>query len=152
MIHQRSSYAHIVVKRNHLGQDGGIAGLSYISTGTCNEPQRIIIEATADIGVAFLGQRLVLMVRTAVLELGGSDINDTLSCTVRNQMYETEQILTGITETHTTADSGFVIGSGTGHVESNHTLILVPGVDHTVDFLVSGIYRVACQQLFPVSL
>ena len=58
MIHQRSSYAHIVVKRNHLGQDGGIAGLSYISTGTCNEPQRIIIEATADIGVAFLGQRL----------------------------------------------------------------------------------------------
>ena len=69
---------------------------------------------------------------------------------VRNQMYETEQILTGITETHTTADSGFVIGSGTGHVESNHTLILVPGVDHTVDFLVSGIYRVACQQLFPV--
>ena len=85
------------------------------------------------------------MVSTAVLELGGSDINDTLSCTVRNQMYETEQILTGITETHTTADSGFVIGSGTGHVESNHTLILVPGVDHTVDFLVSGIYRVACQ-------
>ena len=70
MIHQRSSYAHIVVKRNHLGQDGGIAGLSYISTGTCNEPQRIIIEATADIGVAFLGQRLVLMVSTAVLELG----------------------------------------------------------------------------------
>ena len=142
MIHQRSSHTHIVVKRNHLGQDGGITGLSYVSAGTCNEPQRIIVETTADIGVAFLGQRLVLMVSTAVLELSGSNINDTLSCTIRDQMYETEQILTGITEAHTTADSGLIIRSGTGHVEGYHALILVPGVDHTVYFFVGRIYRV----------
>ena len=142
MIHQRSNYAHIVVKRNHLGQDGGITGLSYVSTGTCNEPQRIIVEAAANIGVALLGQRLVLMVSAAVLELGGSDIDDTLSCTIRDQMYEAEQILAGITEAHATTDSRLIIRSGTGHVEGYHALILVPGVDHTVYFFVSRIYRV----------
>ena len=136
MIHQRSSYAHIVVKRNHLGQDGGITGLSYVSTGTCNEPQRIIVEAAANIGVALLGQRLVLMVSAAVLELGGSDIDDTLSCTIRDQMNETEQILAGITESHAAAGTGFIIGSGTGHVEGNHTLILVPDVDHASQFFI----------------
>ena len=72
------------------------------------------------------------MVSTAVLELGGSDINDTLSCTVRNQMYETEQILTGITESHATADTGLKVRCGTAHVKGNHTLILVPDVYHTV--------------------
>ena len=142
MIHQRSSYAHIVVERNHLGQDGGITGLSYVSTGTCNEPQRIIIEATADIGVTLLGQRLVLMVSAAVLELSGSNIDDTFSCSIRDQMYEAEQILAGITEAHTTADSGLVIRSGTGHVKGYHTLILIPGVDHTVYFFIGRSYCV----------
>ena len=32
-------------------------------------------------------------------------------------MYETEQILTGITESHSTSDAGFVIGSGTAHIK-----------------------------------
>ena len=125
----------------------GITGLSYVSTGTCNEPQRIIVEAAADIGVAFLGQRLILMVSTAVLELGGSDINDTLSCTVRDQMYETEQILAGITEAHTTADSGLVIRSGTGHVKGYHTLVLVPDICHTVYVRILALYMIAGEKI-----
>jgi len=58
-------------------------------------------------------------------------------------MYETEQILTGITETHTTADSGFVIGSGTGHVsayvrETGDTSILTQMVPFDNDMSVAA--------------
>ena len=48
-------------------------------------------------------------------------------------MEEAEQILTGITEAHAAADTGFIVGSGTGHVEGNHALVLVPDIDHAVD-------------------
>ena len=37
-------------------------------------------------------------------------------------------------------DSGFIIGSGTGHVERNHALVLVPDIDHAVEFLVRALY------------
>ena len=47
-------------------------------------------------------------------------------------MYETKKILAGITESHATADAGLKIGSGTAHIEGNHTLILMPDVNHTV--------------------
>ena len=60
---------------------------------------------------------------------------------VRDQMDETEQVLTGITEAHAAADSGFIIGSGTGHVEGNHALVLVPDIDHAVEFLVRSYVR-----------
>ena len=75
------------------------------------------------------------MIASAVLKLGGSDIDDSFSCAVRNLMYETENVLVGISEAHTTADTGFEIGSGTGKVEGNHTLILVPDVYHTVNLV-----------------
>ena len=90
------------------------------------------------------------MISAAVLELGGSDVDDPLPCTVGNQMYETEQVLTGVTEAHAAADARFVIGSGTGHVESYHTLILVPDIDHAVHLIVRRFHAVFGKQSFPV--
>ena len=83
------------------------------------------------------------MICAAILELGGSNIDDPFSCTVGNQMNETEQILTGITEAHTTTDTGFVIGCRTAHVEGYHTLILIPDIYHTVDLIVRRFYNVS---------
>ena len=51
-------------------------------------------------------------------------------------MYEAEEILVGIAEAHATADTALEVGSGTGHVEGYHTLVLVPDVDHTVNLVV----------------
>ncbi len=52
------------------------------------------------------------MVSAAVLELGGGNVDDTLPSAVRNQVYETEQILTGIAEAHAASDAGFIVGCG----------------------------------------
>ena len=91
------------------------------------------------------------MVSAAVLKLGGSDIEDTLSCAIRDQMYETEQILAGITEAHASADAGFKVGSRTGHIEGDHTLILVPYVDHAIQFFFGRRYGEMGEQAVPVS-
>ncbi len=83
------------------------------------------------------------MVSAAILKLGGGNVDDTLSCAIRDQVNETEQILAGITESHTSADSGFIVGRGPGHVEGHHTLVLVPDVDHAVDLVVGGLHTVS---------
>ena len=90
------------------------------------------------------------MVCAAVFELSGSDVNDTLLCALRNQMHEAEQILTGVTEAHAASGTGFVVGSGTGHVEGDHTLVLVPDIDHAVDFFIGRIDCIFCKQCIPV--
>ena len=53
------------------------------------------------------------MISASVFKLRRSNINDSFSCALRDQMNETEQILTGITESHTTTDTGLVVRSGT---------------------------------------
>ena len=124
MSHQGNSSIPVIVKRYLLIQDRGIAGLADISGDCGDQPQRVIVETASDIGVPFFGQRLILMVSAAVLELCGSDIDDSCTRTLRNQVNEAKQILAGITESHAAADAGFVVGSGAGHIEGNHTLIL----------------------------
>ena len=131
-------------------KNGVVAGLLDVGGSTCNQPQRIIVETASDIRVALFGERLVLMVSTSVLKLCGGDIEDTLSCAIRDQMNETEQILTGITESHAASDAGFIIGSGTAHVEGNHTLILVPDVYHAVKLLLGGRNGEVGEQFVPV--
>ena len=64
-------------------------------------------------------------------------------------MYETEKILAGITESHTTSDTGFIIRSGPRHVKCNHTLILVPDINHAVQFLILRLYRIFGKKIFP---
>ncbi|MNE05414.1 hypothetical protein D3C80_979750 [compost metagenome] len=66
-------------------------------------------------------------------------------------MHKAEQILVGITEAHAAADTGFKVGSRTGHVECNHTLIWIPNVNHTVQFVVVAVDLIFGQQVFPIS-
>ena len=136
MLQERGCFRRIVVEINGFMKDGVITGFFYVCTDCSNEPQRIVIKTTSDIQIAALGQRLVLMVSTAVLHLGSGDIENSCTGTFRDQMYEAKKILTGITEAHAAACSGFKIRSGSGHVKCNHTLILVPDINHTGKFFV----------------
>jgi len=90
------------------------------------------------------------MVCASVLKLRCGDVENALSGAVRNQMNETEQILTGIAESHAASDAGLKIGSGTAHVEGNHTLILVPYVHHAVELLLGGRDGEVGEQFVPI--
>ena len=141
--------AHIVVVRDHLIKDGPVAGLLDVSGNGKNQPQRVVGEVTADVGVALLGEGLVLMVASAVRELRGGDIDDTLLRAVRNLMHETEDVLVGIAEAHAAADAGFEVRRGARQVEGNHALILVPDIDHAVNLVVGRLNIQDSEKLVP---
>ena len=132
MLHERLRNGHVVVEGDDLVEDRRIAGLTDIGTGAGDEPERVIVEAGTDIGIALLGEGLVLMIGGAVLVLRGGDVDDALPRTVRDQMDKAQKILTGITEAHAAADAGLIIGGGTAHVKGDHALVLIPDIRHAV--------------------
>ena len=67
-------------------------------------------------------------------------------------MDEAKKILAGITESHAASGSGFVVGSGAGHVKGNHTLVLVPDICHTVYMRILALYVIAGEKLIPVCI
>ncbi len=150
VFHERLCLGDIVIKRNGFFQNRDISGFSDIGACSGDEPERIVIEAAADIRIAFLGQRLILVISRTILKLGRGDIDDALSCPIRNQMHEAEQVLVGITEAHASADAGFIVRSRAGHVECDHALVLIPDVHHAVHFVVLCFGMVDRKQISPV--
>ena len=134
MLHEGLRERFIIIKRHRFVQNRDVAGLSDISADSCDEPERVIVKSAADIRVALLGEGLVLVIRVAVRELSGSNIDDPLSGALRYKVNETEQILTGISKAHASSDTGLIIGGAAGHIECDHALILIPDVDHSVHF------------------
>ena len=90
MLQKWNSSGLVIIKRNHLIKDRGITCLADISGYAGNQPHWIIIEAGTDISVSFLSEWLILMICTTIRELGRSDINDSFTGTLRDQMYESE--------------------------------------------------------------
>ena len=66
---------------------------------------RVVVEAGADVVVAALGQRLVLVIGAAGRELRGGEVEDPLRARARGIMLnESEQILVGVAEAHAPSD------------------------------------------------
>ena len=90
------------------------------------------------------------MVGTAVLKLGGSNVQNAFPCAGRDHVDEAQQILTGIPEPHAAADAALVIAGTAAHVEGDHALILVPQAHHPVQLFLAGGQLPAREQLLPV--
>ncbi len=142
----------IGIERSHVIEDVDIAGLLDVCSNTEDKPHGVVVEAGACVRVALLGERLILMVCRAVLKLNRSDVDDSLACVLRNEVDETGEVLAGVTEAHAAADTALEVGSGTGHIEGDHALILVPDVDHAVHLLVIRLYLIAGEEIYPVFL
>ena len=69
----------VVVERHLLVEDREVAGLLEVRGDAEDEPERIVVEAAADVVVAALGERLVLVVGAAVGELRRGDVEDPLA-------------------------------------------------------------------------
>ena len=105
MLKERDTGGFIIVERHHFIQDREISGLFDVGSGACNQPQRVIVEPGTDVGIASLGQRLVLMIGAAVRKLGRRDINNPFARLLRNQVDKPQKILVGIAEAHPAADA-----------------------------------------------
>ena len=73
-----------------------VAGLAQVGVDAGDQPQRVVVEAAADVHVALFGQRLVLVVGAAVRELCGGDVQNTLAGAVRDEVHKAQQVLAGL--------------------------------------------------------
>ena len=69
----------LVVEGHHLVEDREVACFLDIGHGTEDEPAGIVVESTADVVVAALGEGLILVIAAAIGELGRGDIDDALT-------------------------------------------------------------------------
>ena len=83
----------LIVVRDGLVEDAPVSGLLQISRDADDEPMRIVVEAAANIVVAALGQRLVLVVGAAGGQLRGGQVEDAFAGARRRHVDKAEQIL-----------------------------------------------------------
>ena len=150
MLEQRLCKAVVVVKINRFVQNRVVARLAQVGVHGGDQPQRVIVEAGADVHVAFFRQRLVLVVGAAIGELGGGNVQNALPRAGGDQMHKAEQILTGIAEAHAAAGAALIIAGRAAHIEGDHALVLVPDIDHAIELFVTALDRVCGQQVVPV--
>ncbi len=141
-----------VLIRYLLVENRNVARLLDILRHREYHPQRVVVEVGAQLVIAHLGERLVLVVSAAVLEHGSREVDKALSRSFGDLVYEAEQVLVGVAEAHTASDTALEIRSGTAHIERYHTLVLVPDIYHAVDLLVGRVYTVLGEQTAPVFL
>ena len=150
VLEQRHFRTFFVVEGDGLIQDTEVSRFLDVCHRTEDKPHGVIVEAAADVVVAAFGQRLVLVVASSVGELGRSYVDDSFAGSFRYLMHEAHEVLVGVAETHSTTDAALEERGGTGHVEGNHALILVPDVHHAVQFFFVGLHDVDVQQAVPV--
>ena len=109
MLHERRGVVWVTVKGRGLVQDRPVAGLAQIRVHACDQPQRIVVEAAADGEISLFRERLILVIGAAVRKLRGGDVQDPLSCALRNDMHKAEQVLTRIAEAHPAAHAAFKV-------------------------------------------
>jgi hypothetical protein len=109
VLEQGGSQGLVIVEGHRLVEDRPVAGLLEVAGDTEDEPQRVVVEAGPDVVVPPLGQGLVLVVRRAVGELSGRDVQDPLTRAVRDEVDEPEQVLVRVAEAHAPADPGLEV-------------------------------------------
>ena len=150
VLHQCYLTAGLVVEGYHLVENGEVACLLDICHRSEDEPAGVVVEASADVVVAALGERLVLVVATAVGELGGGDVDDALARTLGYLVDKPHKVLVGVAESHAAANAALKERGGARHAECHHALILVPDVHHPVEFLVAGVDDIDVEQGIPI--
>ena len=136
MLHEGNICTRLIIKWNWLLKNREITCLLDICHRTENQPAWIIVEATTDVIVAMLCKRLILVIATTVRELCRSNVDDTLTGTTWNLVYEANEILIRVTEAHATTYTALEEACRTREVERDHTLVLAPYIHHTVQALI----------------
>ena len=151
MLVQRLLGTRLVVVRHWLVEDAPVARLFEIGGNADNQPVRIVVEVAADVVVAALGERLVLVIRAAGSELRGRQVDDALAGARRVHLDESQQVLIGVAEAQAAADARLVERRRARHVERRHALVGVPDIHHAVGVRIGSPHVENAEQSVPVS-
>ncbi len=98
-----------MVKWHHFIKDILVASLFDVRCCAENQPQGIVVETTANVMVALLGQRLILVVSSAVFKLRRRQIENALPGLLWGQMNKSEDVLVGVAKPDTPSDTGLEV-------------------------------------------
>ena len=149
VIHQRRLAARLVFIDHLLIKNRPVAGFLQIGCHSEHQPEGIVVEPAADRVVAAFGQRLVLVVCTAVFQLCRREVEDPLACPLRYHVHKAQQILGRVTEPHAAPNTRLEIGCRARHVKGDHVLVRVPDVDHAIGVDVGRFDRKTVEQAIP---
>ena len=134
VLQKRNLRSGLVVKGHFFIEDAEVSGFPDIGHRAEDEPEGVVSESAADVVVAAFGEGLVLVVASAVRELRGGNVQDALPGPFRNKVHYAREVLVGVTEAHSTADSAFKVAGASAEEEGDHALVLVPDIHGAVQF------------------
>src|SRR3712207_2275411 len=65
-------------------------------------------------------------------------------------MHKAHEVLITIAESHATTYATLKETGRTAHAEGDHTLVLIPYIDHPIELFVRALYRINTQQTVPI--
>ena len=142
--------ARLIVVRHRLVEDAPVARLLEIGRHADDQPVRIVVEVAANVVVAALGERLVLVIRAAGRQLRRGQVEDAFARARRHHVHEAQQVLVGIAEAQSAPDARFIERRRARHVERRHALVRVPDVDHAIGVDVGRLHLADAEQFVPV--
>ena len=147
---ERLLRAGLVVILDRLVENAPVARLLQIRRHAHDQPERIVVESAANVVVAPLGQRLILVVRPAGWQLRRRQVQNPLPRPRRHHVHKSQQILVRVAEPQPPPDSRFIERRRPRHVERRHALIRVPDIHHPVGVNVRRIDLEDAQQAVPI--
>ena len=111
---------------------------------------RIVVEAAADVVIAALGERLVLVIGAAGGQLRGGQVQDALAGARRRHVHKAQQVLVGIAEAQAAPDARLIERRRARHVEGRHALVRIPDVHHAIGVDVGRVDLEDAEQALPV--
>ncbi len=97
--------AWFIVVGNRFVEDAPIARFLDIGGHADDQPVRIVVEVAANVIVPALGERLILMIGAAGWQLRRGEVEDTFPRARWHHVHEAQQVLVGIAEAQSAADS-----------------------------------------------
>ena len=134
VLQKRNLRSGLVVKGHFFIEDAEVSGFPDVGHRAEDEPEGVVSESAADVVVAAFGEGLVLVVTSAIRELRGGNVQDALPGPFRDKVHYAREILVGVAEAHSTADSAFKVAGASAEEEGDHALVLVPDIHGAVQF------------------
>ena len=150
MLVERRFGAGYVVVGHRLVEDAPVAGFLNIGANADDQPVGIVVEAAADVVVAALGERLVLVISATGGKLRCGEVEYAFARAAGNHVDKAEQILVGIAEAEAASDARFVERGRARHVERGHALVGIPDVHHAIGVHVGRVHLEEAEQFIPV--
>ena len=133
VIAHRGAAVRRVLERDDRVEQVGPAGFAHVGGDAEHEPQRVVVEAVADLGIAGARQRLVLVIGAAVALLRGREVHEPRAHFVRHHVHDAEAVLVRVAEADAAAAAGLEQRRAARELERHHALVGIPGVDEVVE-------------------